>query len=43
MLQQKLRAALVLPGEKRSDRFFRLFPWVWLVVAYCVTMLVLCL
>ena len=43
MLQRKLRAALVIPGEKRSDRFFRLFPWVWLVAAYCITMLVLCL
>ena len=43
MLQRKLCAALVIPGEKRSDRFFRLFPWVWLVAAYCITMLVLCL
>ena len=43
MLQRKLKAALAVPGEKRSDRFFRLFPWVWLAAAYCVTMLVLCL
>lgn len=41
MLQQKLRGALVVPGERRSDRFFRLFPWIWLVAAYCITMLVL--
>lgn len=41
MLQQKLRGALVVPGERRSDRFFRLFPWIWLAAAYCITMLVL--
>lgn len=41
MLQQKLRGALVVPGERRSDRFFRLFPWIWLVAAYGITMLVL--
>ena len=33
MLQRKLKAALTVPGEKRSDRFFRLFPWVWLAAA----------
>lgn len=43
MLQQKIRSALFVPGERKSTRFFRLFPWVWLVVAYCVTMLVLAL
>lgn len=41
MLQQKLRGALVVPGERRSDRFFRLFPWIWLAAAYGITMLVL--
>lgn len=43
MLQQKLRSALSVPGEGKADRFFRLFPWVWLAAAYCITMLVLCL
>lgn len=43
MLQQKIRAALVVPGERKSTRFFRLFPWVWLAAAYGITMLVLCL
>lgn len=43
MALQNLRAALFVPGEKKSDRFFRLFPWIWLAAAYCVTMAVLCL
>ena len=43
MLRQKLRTALLIPGEKKSDRFFRLFPWIFLIAAYCITMLVLCL
>ena len=43
MLRQKLRAMLFVPGERNSDRFFRWFPWIWLVAAYCITMLVLCL
>ena len=43
MLREKLRAALFVPGERKSDRFFRWFPWIWLVAGYCITMLVLCL
>lgn len=42
MLRQKLQAALFVPGERKSDRFFRWFPWIWLVAAYCITMGVLC-
>ena len=43
MFRQKLQAALFVPGERKSDRFFCLFPWVWLAAAYCITMGVLCL
>lgn len=43
MLQQKLRSALFIPGERRSTQFFRLFPWCWLVAAYVITVSVLCL
>lgn len=43
MLRQKLHAALCVPGERKSDRFFRLFPWIWLAAAYCITLLVFCL
>lgn len=43
MLRQKLHAVLFVPGERKSDRFFRWLPWIWLVTAYCVTMGVLCL
>lgn len=43
MLRHKLRSMLFVPGERNSDRFFRWFPWIWLVAAYCLTMLVLCL
>lgn len=43
MLKQKLYRALVVPGERKSDRFFRLFPWVWLIAAYGITLAVLCL
>lgn len=42
MLRQKLQAALFDPGERKSDRFFRWSPWIWLVAAYCITMGVLC-
>lgn len=42
MLRQKLQAALFVPCERKSDRFFRWFPWIWLVAAYCITMGVLC-
>ena len=42
MLQHKLRTALFVPGERKSDRFFRLLPWIWLVAAYVITMTVLC-
>lgn len=42
MLRQKLQAALFVPGERKSDRFFRWFPWIWMVAAYCITMGVLC-
>lgn len=37
MLQKKANSA------RPADRFFRWFPWVWLVAAYGITMLVLCL
>lgn len=39
MALQKLRAALFVPGEKKSDRLFRLLPWILLAVAYCTTVL----
>lgn len=42
MLRQKIQAVLFVPGERKSDRFFRWFPWIWLVAAYCITMGVLC-
>lgn len=42
MALQKLRAALFVPGEKKSDRLFRWFPWIWLAAAYLITMAVLC-
>ena len=34
MLREKLRAALFVPGERKSDRFFRWFPWIWLAAGY---------
>lgn len=40
MALQKLRTALFVPGEKKSDRLFRLLPWILLAVAYCTTVLV---
>lgn len=43
MLRQKLQAVLFVPGERKIDRFFRWFPWIWLVAAYCITMGVLCM
>lgn len=43
MRYQKLRTFLFIPGERKSDRFFRWFPWIFLVAAYGITMAVLCL
>lgn len=43
MRHQKLRTFLFIPGERKSDRFFRWFPWIFLVAAYGITMAVLCL
>lgn len=43
MLPKKLHAAIIVPGESGSTRFFRWFPWIWLAAGYSVTMLVLCL
>lgn len=38
-----LKSKNTLPPSGTGNRFFRWFPWVWLVAAYCITMLVLCL
>lgn len=38
-----LKSKNTLRPSGTGSRFFHWFPWVWLVVAYCTTMLVLCL